>query len=231
MKTSICIPTYEMNGVGDKYLKVLLNTINNQSEKDYEIIISDHSKSDIIFNVCKNSNIKYYRNLEKIGNSSNNMNNAILHAKGEYIKIMHQDDFFYNEHALEKIKMDWGFFNFNHTDQMGTSFYRNMTPSYADEIITAKNTIGAPSVMFFKNDNNFFDDNLIWMNDCEIAYTLFHKYGEPVSISDNTYVSIRMWPNSVTNTLATTELRKKEIDYCLNKYNYKIDQNIKYKYV
>ena len=78
---SICIPTYEMKGKGAEYLSYSFNVLYQQTFKDFEIIISDHSESDAIKDLCTqwNSilNIKYIRNQYKRGNSSANTNNAI----------------------------------------------------------------------------------------------------------------------------------------------------------
>ena len=51
---SICIPTYEYRGDGVFYLEKLFDTIANQSFKDFDIVISDHSKDDVIQEWCRN---------------------------------------------------------------------------------------------------------------------------------------------------------------------------------
>ena len=48
MKVSICIPTYEANGLGVKLLKTLIDSIIIQTYPNIEIIISDHSINDEI---------------------------------------------------------------------------------------------------------------------------------------------------------------------------------------
>ena len=55
---SICIPCYEMNGKGVEFLNYSFEILKNQSYKNFEIIISDNSKSDVIENLCKNWNDK-----------------------------------------------------------------------------------------------------------------------------------------------------------------------------
>ena len=49
---SICTPTYEMNGKGAEYLEYSFNILYYQTFKDFEIIISDHSESDLIKDLC-----------------------------------------------------------------------------------------------------------------------------------------------------------------------------------
>jgi glycosyltransferase involved in cell wall biosynthesis len=96
---SIAIPTYEMNGVGNIFLKKSLELISLQTFKDFEIVISDHSIDDSIKNVCcefeDSLKIVYLRNEINRGSSSSNMNNAILNCRGEIIKFLFQDEYLY----------------------------------------------------------------------------------------------------------------------------------------
>jgi glycosyltransferase involved in cell wall biosynthesis len=52
-KISICIPTWEQHGFGEQYLSKLLDSIETQTIKDVEVVISDHSISDVIFKVVE----------------------------------------------------------------------------------------------------------------------------------------------------------------------------------
>ena len=105
---SIAIPTYEMNGVGKIFLRKSLELISDQTFKDIEIVISDHSIGDSIEKVCKEFyselNIVYLRNFENRGSSSSNMNNAILNCSGEIIKFLFQDEYLYKKDCLQDIK-------------------------------------------------------------------------------------------------------------------------------
>ena len=99
MLISICIPTYNS---GDK-LNRLLDSIQLQSFKDFEIIISDDSSNaDVKENIEKHYShlqIKYYYNQQPLGTPSN-WNNAVAKSSGEWIKIMHHDDWFNGNDAL-----------------------------------------------------------------------------------------------------------------------------------
>lgn len=220
---SICIPCYEMHGKGVQYLNILLDSIKEQTYQDYEIIISDHSRDDNIQNlVHQYEKTLYIRNEIKIGNSSSNINNAIKNSKGNIIKPMFQDDFFCNKNCLANIAIvgesrNWGAIGFNHVDGDSFNFYRSIMPRYNNRIITGVNTIGAPSVIFFKNDNNYFDENLIWLMDCEFYERLYRKYSYPVTIQD-IGVTSRLWGNSVSNTVSE-EIKNKEQKYIKSIYN------------
>jgi glycosyltransferase involved in cell wall biosynthesis len=89
---SICIPTYEMNGVGDKYLEQSFSILEKQSYSNFEIVISDHSESNSIENLCKKwsnrLNINHFYNEYNRGKSSCNINNALKKAKKKSPKLI-----------------------------------------------------------------------------------------------------------------------------------------------
>lgn len=210
---SIAIPTYEMNGKGSEFLEHSLNILSNQTFKDFDVIISDHSKDDEIKNLCTkwkdNLNIKYYKNTIDIGSSSSNINNAILKSNASWIKILFQDDFLYNEYALENTHKsiinnsdkNWFASTCEHSND-GTSYYRLFKPVWNDKMIFGVNTISSPSVITIKNDSNklLFDKNYIWLMDCDYYQRYFNKYGPPVFIDDITVVN-RTWTNQLTNKI------------------------------
>ena len=106
MKMSIAIPTWESYGKGNEFLDDLFRTIEIQSFKDYEVVVSDHSKNDDLVKVISKFqdkfNLLYVKNENDRGNGPANTNNAIDHCSGDIIKVMFQDDFFYDDEALEK---------------------------------------------------------------------------------------------------------------------------------
>jgi glycosyltransferase involved in cell wall biosynthesis len=59
MKVSICIPTYEMKGFGANYLDHSLSVLEKQTYQNFEVIISDHSTTPLIENVCKKYQSKF----------------------------------------------------------------------------------------------------------------------------------------------------------------------------
>lgn len=106
---SICIPVWEQHGSGLKHLNDLINSIHIQSFKNFEIIISDHSKdkviSDYVLGLIYRGYLigsRYVQYVENYGNGVANLNNALKMANGEIIKIMFQDDFMFDRRCLEK---------------------------------------------------------------------------------------------------------------------------------
>lgn len=221
---SICTPTYEMNGKGAEYLEYSFNILYHQTFKDFEIIISDHSESDLIKDLCDKwssvLNICYFRNPNNKGNSSANINNAIKNAKGDTIKILFQDDFLYDEYSLEKqlecFKGKWLVTACCHYD--GKEIYKPFYPHYHDQIQYGKNTISSPSVLMFENKDILkFDENLIWLMDVDYYKRLYDKFGEPTICNYITVVN-REHENQVSNTLATSERQQNEFNYIIKKY-------------
>jgi glycosyltransferase involved in cell wall biosynthesis len=224
---SICIPTWEQNGFGGVYLSKLLDTIKTQTLQDFEVVISDHSTTNLIQDVVKkyssDINIVYVTNQEKIGNSPSNTNNSIKHSKGKIIKVMFQDDFLFNNKSLEMISSKfednvmWVVNGCNHTDSNNSKYWNYMVPSWNDSIYRGINTISSPSVLSFRKDSNIlFDDNLVMLMDCEIYYNFYTKYGLPAIIPE-TLITNRLHENQISSNYRLDI--NDEINYVIKKYN------------
>ena len=59
MKISICIPTWEQYGKGLEFLKNNFDKILNQTYKNFNVIISDHSIDNEIKNLCESYSDKF----------------------------------------------------------------------------------------------------------------------------------------------------------------------------
>lgn len=218
---SIAIPTYEMHGMGNIFLNFSLEKIFNQTFKDIQVVISDHSKNEEIFNTCKKweskLNIKYLKNHEKIGSSSININNAIKHSDGKWIKILFQDDFLFNENSLEilKINLDkhspiWLASACEHSND-GKNMYRKFFPQWNSKIYQGVNTISSPSVITIKNGLNiFFDEDLIWLMDVDFYQKMFNTYGLPFFLNEITVVN-RTWGNRLSDTISNVVKENEKI--------------------
>ncbi|MDD2935323.1 MAG: glycosyltransferase [Candidatus Pacebacteria bacterium] len=224
---SICIPTYEMKGLGSSFLEHSFKILVNQTFKDFDVVISDHSETNEIRDLCdkyKNRlNIKYFKNKEKRGNSSSNINNAIRKADGKLIKILFQDDFLYNKNSLQRIidsfeleKDNWLVTACIHTND-GINFYRPFYPKYHDKIHLKKNTISSPSVLTIKNQQPLkFDENLLWYMDTDYYKRCYEKFGEPKILNEVNVVN-RAGLHQMTHSLINEKRKKIEYIYCLKK--------------
>ncbi len=93
-KVSICIPTYKQ----PEFFRRLLQSIVEQDYKDFEVIVTDDTQDQAVEWVVSEfysqlPSLRYYKNPTPLG-SPENWNEAVRRAMGEYIKIMHHDDWF-----------------------------------------------------------------------------------------------------------------------------------------
>ncbi|HTK33042.1 MAG TPA: glycosyltransferase family A protein [Candidatus Paceibacterota bacterium] len=226
---SVAIPTYEMHGKGVEFLTHSFDMLTQQTFTDFDIVISDHSADDAIELLCKKYadklDIHYFKNTEKRGNSSANINNAIQKSTGKLIKILFQDDYLYHSDSLKNIteafdieKDAWLATACTNTTD-GVTFFRPFYPSYNDETILIKNTVSSPSVITIKNENPvLFDENLIWWMDTDYYKRCYLKFGIPKLVQDINIVN-RLGAHQITNTLATEQRKQREYIYILKKYS------------
>jgi glycosyltransferase involved in cell wall biosynthesis len=230
-KISIAIPTWESYNNGEQFLDDLLRTIEIQTFKDFEVVISEHSKDDYLLPKIKEFedkfDIKYYRNENNRGNGSANMNNAISKCSGEIVKIMFQDDFFYDDEALEKIYCTlsdsdrmWLLNGTNHTKDDGNSFYWDLYPKFNDNLLKGVNTISSPSVVSFKRQSEVvFDETLVYFMDIDYYYGMREKYGDPVFYNDILVTNRFPHENSISSNIKNKEeMILTESEYCIKKY-------------
>ena len=183
-KVSICLPTYNQ----PDYLRLALDSIIAQDFKDYEVIITDDSTNDDSVKLAeeyklKIPNLTYYKNQPKKG-SPGNWNEAISKAKGEYVKVLHSDDWFTKPDSLGKFvklldenpKSDFGFsatnvcgpdqkFKYLHAPSAGKLKSLRKDPSY----LFGKNIVGAPSATIYRKGikNELYDPKLKWAVDVD----------------------------------------------------------------
>lgn len=218
-----------MYGKGVEFLEFNLECLHKQTFQNFEVVISDHSENDEIKNLCSKFssklNFKYIRNESKRGNSSANLNNAIKNSTGSWIKILFQDDFLFYKSSLEDIhdfiliekNIEWIASACEHTND-GVKMYKPFFPSWNNDIYLGKNTLSSPSVITFKNKNNnlFFNEDLIWLMDVEFYKRMYDSYGQPFYLNKINVVN-RTWKNSVSNTLSN-EIKIREHNYMLNRF-------------
>ena len=188
---SICIPAYKQ----PKAIKVLLDSIYAQSYQDYEVVVSDDSPDSEVQQICLDYNripIRYYRNSPAKG-SPENWNYVISLARGEWVKLMHHDDYFSGPDSLrifvdaiqkDDKPADFYFCRSWINDQIqGTlSMYRvdDAVLSRIHEqpaLLFMGNLIGAPSAGLFRNGLDIhYDPSLIWLVDIEFYIRLLKRF-------------------------------------------------------
>jgi glycosyltransferase involved in cell wall biosynthesis len=175
---SICIPTYKRI----LFLKRLLESIVIQTHKDFEVIITDDSDDDSVKDLLKDfenqAHIQYYRNERALGTPAN-WNRAISKANGQWIKLMHDDDWFASAESLAefaKVAETGHPFIFSAYNTVSETSVRKLhrLSEFKDMMIKepgilfAKNVIGPPSVtLVHKNILETYDERLKWRVDVE----------------------------------------------------------------
>ncbi len=182
-KVSICIPAYKQIN----YLRKTLESISTQKYNNYEIIITDDSPDESVKNLLKKFNfsdkLKYFHNKTRLG-SPENWNEAIRRASGEYIKILHHDDWFKGSDSLSKfVKMlelnPESDFAFSASEAMNSekkflfihsvSKYQLKLLKKDPAILFFKNFIGAPSTTIYRKTINLeYDKKIKWLVDVDM---------------------------------------------------------------
>lgn len=197
-KVSVCIPAY--NQV--KYLKRTIDSVLAQTYTDYEIIVSDDSPSTIVADLIADYNqpakIKYFKNRITLG-SPENWNESIRKANGEYIKILHHDDWFTDEFSLnafvnmleESPESDFAFsaavaisVKDNRTWIHSATVEQLLSLRKDPSILFFGNFIGPPSsIIHRKNDSICYDINLKWVVDFDFYIKQIRNNGNKFSFS------------------------------------------------
>lgn len=193
---SICIPAYKRTN----YLKRLLDSIVLQNFHDFEVIISDDSNDDsvvkLIADFKEKINIIYFHNNPSLRTPAN-MNFSISKATGEWIKILHDDDWLATENSLQLFvdatkngkkfifSAYSNFFEKNKVYQLmkpGIRFKKNILAN--PYLLLANNVIGPPSVsLFHKSVLVKYDARLNWRVDQEYYIQIIHL------LRDFTYIN------------------------------------------
>ncbi len=195
---SICIPAYKRSD----FLVRLLDSILVQTYRLYEVIITDDSPGTEVYDLINSHalapEIKYFKNELPLG-AAGNWNESIRRAKGEWIKLMHDDDWFNNAGALQgfaeaaRRSPETAFF-FSHyrnvfleenkSGVVRISSLRNRILQLNPKSLLSKNSIGPPSVIFHKKKPEcVYDPNLKWLVDIDF-YMRFLQNTKPSLIRE-----------------------------------------------
>lgn len=209
IKISVGIPVYEMPPFGIEFLNHNLKSIEKQTVKPFEVIVSDDSKNNHIelwlANQTFNFPIRYVKNQSLIKNPCQNHNNILSYAQGDYVKILHQDDFLVSNTYLDIISKEiqihqpqWLFTSFGHSYD-GERIFDSRVPKLNPNILF-NNTLGAPSNLTIKNSTQkvYFNLNYIQYYDTLFYIEYLIRYGKPLIITD-VQVGIRHWSNQITH--------------------------------
>lgn len=92
MKVSVCIPTYNCA----RYLGTAIDSVLEQDFDDVELVICDDGSTDETPELCqryRDTRLRYLRGSKPSGQAGN-FNRCLRQARGEYLTILHADDYF-----------------------------------------------------------------------------------------------------------------------------------------
>ncbi|WP_130836102.1 glycosyltransferase family 2 protein [Lachnoclostridium sp. Marseille-P6806] len=247
-KLSICIPAYE-NPEG---IKRLLESVFSQRYTDFELIVTDDSGSDAVERAVREAArrsgrcgegpgsvlLRYFRNTPGLG-AVRNWNRALSLAQGEYVKLMHHDDWFSDEGSLGSLvelleshpEADLAFCG-TYQAFFASDGTLHRTPrgiSAEDEALLRKdwrnlflgNTIGAPSAVLVRRSAPSacrYDPELTWLVDEE--YYLRLLQGNPhFACSPEPWVTIGLSGDQLTESVRDDEtVNIRELLYIYRRY-------------
>ncbi len=232
VKVSICIPAYRQT----EYLRKTLESVSVQTFRDFELIVTDDSRDDSVGKVLAEFNfgtrLRYHKNQVRLG-SPENWNQAIRLAKGEWIKIMHHDDWFTYPDSLdcfvkemEKNKTSRFGFSASQSFNASTGISTKNLPDAAylkglnknPALLFFGNKVGAPSVCLFRNPPEFlFDPKLKWVVDVYFYIQMLSASPDFVFIERDLITSASGVSHSVTNECMTREVQVVEYVYLYEK--------------
>jgi glycosyltransferase involved in cell wall biosynthesis len=216
-KVSICIPVYN----DASSLRRCLESIMIQDYRDFDIIITDDSSIEDVEKVVKSFDFKdikcqYFRNFTAL-KSPENWNSCIKKAKGEYIKLLHHDDWFTYTNSL-RVFVDLMENENNSAATIGVVSSRNVrlednsiinintpTQSWINQIqnnpleLICGNFIGSPSAVIHKNGLGiFYDINLKWFVDVEFYANILKNYNNLIVVNDLDAISIGIGDSQIS---------------------------------
>jgi glycosyltransferase involved in cell wall biosynthesis len=235
---SICIPTFERID----YLRRLLESICIQKFEDFEVIITDDSNDNSVKNLIQfykdNFIIKYYKNEPPLGTPAN-WNVAISKAEGQWIKLMHDDDWFASSESLLFFANSatghrkFIFSSYYAVEEGGARKIHKLSFNQKKIIrqpfvLFAKNLIGPPSTtLIHRSITEQYDERLKWRVDVEFYMRVLENEQNFVYIN-KPLINIGMNPSQVTaSSINNPKIELPEAWLLLEKYGVKPLRNIK----
>ena len=190
MKISTVIPVYLASKEKLLELELTLNSLENQTQKPDEVIISSNTTDLNLHNqmidMLKHHSLNVFVIRNTLGmNAQANTNNGVSHAKNEIIHILHHDDPIVEHFAYEKISrsfimgnVKWAIFNVVEKDTISL-------PKIQRGLIWGFNSIGGPSVLITLKELYIpFSTNYSYLWDCVNFYDYIMRYGKPLIFND-----------------------------------------------
>ncbi len=237
---SICIPAYKST----YYLKRLLKSIAIQTYTNFEVVVTDDSPDDEVEKLCISYSDKYllqYFKNASVLNTPENWNESIRKAKGKWIKLMHDDDWFSEKTCLqdfataieEKPEADFFFCAYTNiyedTGRNQPMFLKSFWKKALNKeinVLVSDNVIGPPSVTLHRNNGQiWYDRNMKYIVDIDF-YIRYLQDRQPYYIK-RSLINVGINKAQVTKyTFGVADVHLKESLYLLQKIGEEQFQNM-----
>lgn len=187
---SLLIPAYEHpSGVSR-----ILQSLATSTEGGVECIISDDSASEAVANIVRpyldaaSPLIRYQRNKPALG-APGNWNRLLAQAKGDYVLLLHHDEFPEDGHFFEKLRQEIvkqsrpdvivlncmvPAFGMKRLRQHQPSWLQGLMLKHVPSMLALHNVVGPPSALVLKSTRRIdFDIRLKWLVDVEWMMRIF----------------------------------------------------------
>jgi len=238
---SICIPAYKRID----YLQKLLESISIQTFRDFEVIITDDSPDDTVEMFVRNftgiPHVQYFKNPKVLG-TPENWNETIRKARGTWIKLMHDDDWFADENSLQVFYQailahkDCSFFfsaynniveNEHFSEKIRLDFTGQFLLKQSPLNLFKKQYVGNPSCTLIKrNINLFYDSDFKWVVDFEYYIRCLNRV-QSFCYIDQILINVGVNEDQVTKfTFRKPEVEIPENHLMIEKMGFGILRNI-----
>lgn len=232
-KISVIVPVYNV----EKYLKRCINSILNQTFKNFELILVNDGSTDNSLNICKNYKEKDGR-IQLISQTNKGLsaarNTGLKYAKGKYVCFVDSDDFIEKEYLslllsnIEKYNSDIAMCEYYLTNEEGRKYSISRLNEPKDiHVLSGEKTFSyfykedcVPNVVAWNKiylrslfDNIKYDEGH-YFEDELIAPFLFYKARRVSFLRVPLYNYVQR-PGSIMNTPLTL----KKVEDCILMFN------------
>jgi glycosyltransferase involved in cell wall biosynthesis len=222
-----------------------LESISKQTFRDYEVIVTDDSPDDSVSDLCKEYKeelgLHYFKNKLALGTPAN-WNEGISRARGQWIKLMHDDDWFAHENSLQSfyeaaIKTDAkiicatyaNVYEWGDRTEIERSTQRERSEILTEPLLLlSKNIIGPPSVTLVHSSiKERYDIHMKWRVDIDYYVRLIIRE-QKITFIDELLVNVGISESQVTNScINLPEVELPEGYLLLKKYGTSSLKNIR----
>ncbi|GAB6071912.1 glycosyltransferase family 2 protein [Venenivibrio stagnispumantis] len=202
-EVSVIIPVYN----GEKYIKNSINSVLNQTFKDFEIIIVNDASTDntekVIFEnfneLINSGEIRYFKN-EKNKERVYSRNLGLKEAKGSYIFYLDYDDIWVKDYIEKTIKIFDKYdviysYPRSFIDENGNMIRFSTKKISSLEKVIFSGNIGYPSATAIKKETNLLYKNDFLMREDWEIFIRAYLNGLKIALIDNNSVYIREHQN------------------------------------